>query len=217
MQLLIALILVVLAGLPALLLPSTFRAVAEGVLSREQETWVLLGGIAAGVAVHLVFRRNAGYRFLSTFQHELSHLIAAVLVGATPMSFRSGAGAGAVEYDIKGPLSRARQFMVSIAPYWFSPLILLPALICALSVRPNDLVRVPVLALASLALVMTLSQISPRQPDLKRHGTLVPIVSALWLWSAMVVVTLTVFDRWSLGATSGVFSRSWRLLWHAVA
>ena len=97
-ELLLAIALVAVVGLPAVLLPSTVARLATGLLDGDVRVWAVVGGLLIGAAAHFVLMKGRTYQFLSTFHHEVVHMIFAIALLAPPVAFNSGRGSGSFQH-----------------------------------------------------------------------------------------------------------------------
>lgn len=151
----------------------------------------LAGGLGVGIVLGFALRRLPRVSFLDTLQHELSHMVVALLLGAFPRSLSAEHGVGGnVRYELRGPLRGTRAFFIGIAPYWFSPLVLMAVVLSlVLPGRPGPPLGATA-CLLGISLALPLAQIHLQQPDLKRHGRVPSLVAALWLWGGLFAMTL---------------------------
>lgn len=202
-------LLVAAAGLPALLLLDRLELLALGVVNGHPRPVATAAGLALALLLFAVSSQLPGFRFASTLQHELSHLVAAVALGARPRRLEaSAAGGGRTEIELGGPLPRLRGFLVAIAPYWFSPL-LGTALSVAVSVSPNAWGRFGGAVVLGWALWAPLAQTSLDQPDLRRYGVVTPLVASLWLWAAAATCGLAVLSSGRFATVTSVYRSGW--------
>lgn len=214
MQLVVVVVLLVLIGLPALLLPTAVVDLLREALAGGSTARLVLAGGVIALAAWAGLRAAAWFRFFAAFQHETSHLIFALLMGGSPVGFRSWRGGGRLDYELGGAVTKARRFVIAIAPYWFSPLVLAPLVLIAILPRQSGLALVVLAATAVLALVLAVTQVDTRQPDLRLHGVTVSTLVALWLWAALVVVVLAVLEVGTLRVIPHLYSTAWSLSWH---
>ena len=132
MQYVFVALIVLALGLPALQLPTTLGALAADCVAREPRALWAAGGLVAGLLASLWLRRSARMRFLTTLLHELSHLAVGLLLGTSPRSLSAGEQAGLFQYELRGPVPKLRAFFITVAPYWFSPLLGRATRACAL-------------------------------------------------------------------------------------
>ena len=210
MQTLVSLFLVLLLGLPALLLPSVLLDLLALAKAANFRALWLLAGLLVAILFFLIGRNGARARFLRVLLHEHAHLMMALLLGTSPNSLSANEGAGLFRYQLRGPLPAVRVFFITLAPYWISPLLFLPFLLfLTLDPGPGP-VRGLLALLLGIALILPPGEIHPRQTDLKRYGLLPPILAALWLWAATVVVSLRIVHEGRLGATLEAYAAGWQ-------
>lgn len=163
---------------------------APGLAADAQLAWLGPGvGLGAGAAVLLAWR----VPFLLVLDHELAHLLAAVLCLRKPMGLRVGEETGLAEY------SRGRgSNLILLAPYGW------PWLawgLCGLLVVVQPAWRDPVVGAIGAALGFSAVRIGldlrPYQTDLQRVG-LVPAVVAVLAWGPLLFVIPALFatGRW---------------------
>ncbi len=206
---------VIFAGMPAVLAPATAGRLFSRALARHPEDLWVLGGALLGAIAYALARRTQRGRFVDTLQHELTHTMAALLLGASPTAVAAKTNEGVTSYRLSGPLAAVRSFLIGISPYWLSPIVLPPLLLAGL-VRPRGAWLGVVAAFVGVGLTAPLTQIDPRQSDLRRHVVVVAIAAALWLWTATTVVSLIVLRSasWLQGARAwpAAFARFAQLL-----
>lgn len=203
---------VLVVGAPALLLPETLRDLLRRSLSDHQPSaWLLFGLLMGFVANHLL-RRGQRFRFLKVWMHEHAHLMMALLLGTAPSSLSAGEESGLFRYRLGGFLPTARAFLITIAPYWISPLLFSPVLLLLIFDPSTNAVRFPLGILLGLALALPPGEIHPRQTDLKRYGLVLPIVAAGWLWAGTVTLSLWVVVGDSLRAAPRAYVATWELV-----
>lgn len=196
------------AGLPALRLLDRLELLGLGVINGHPRPLATAAGLGAGVVVFALAKRLPGFRFTTTLQHEMSHVVAALALGAFPRRLEASAdGNGRTEVELRGPVPRLRGFLVAIAPYWFSPL-LGTALSVAVSLAPGTWERFGGAVILGWALWAPLAQTDPRQPDLRRYGVVAPIAS-LWLWGAAAACGLTVLATGRLASVNALYRAGW--------
>jgi len=202
-------VLIAAVGLPAVELVGVGMRLIVGMLHVQGRNPWIFTGLVAGAITFLQLRQNPRIRFLDTLQHEMTHVIAALVVGASPKSVSAMRGSGITHFELGGPARWARQFLITIAPYCISPILVLPV---ALAWALPGYERIPLLLLAGLfgiALVLPVAQLSPRQPDLRRYGLVPPLVAALWIWAATLVCTIELLDAESLRAIPRAYETAW--------
>lgn len=188
----VTLVVVMLAGLPALgLVGAVDRAVVAAASGTSGPSW-LVGGAAAGAMAVLALRRHRRLRFALTLQHELAHAAAAVALGAAPCALQASPGAGRMQYQIDGPLRSTRMFLITVAPYWYSPLLVLPALILLAGPPGTAAPAAATGVVLGAALAAPLTQLGWGQPDLRRYLWVPAVAAAVWLWAATAAVALTL-------------------------
>lgn len=201
------------AGLPTLTsVGFGARFIAQLTNLNPTTTW-LGAGIVAGLATLFATRSIDKVIFLNNLQHELAHVAMALLLGALPRSLRADlVSGGEIQYQIRGPLRAPRMFLITLAPYVFSPLIVLPLLL-SLATQPRPGLWLGVLGwLLGVALGLPLAQLHPRQPDLKRYAVIPPVIAALWMWSTVAVITIPVTARASLAPVPQAYAAGWAIL-----
>lgn len=200
------------AGLPALLLLDRLELLAVGLLNGQPRALATLGGLSFGLVLFAGFAQLPGFRFANSLHHELSHLAAAVVLLAQPRRLEaSAAGLGRTEFELRGPLPRLRAFLVAIAPYWFSP-VLGTALSAAVSLSPNIWGRFAGAAVLGWALWSPLAQVSLRQSDLTRYGVVLPLAASLWLWAAAATCGLAVLASGKYASLGSIYRSGWATL-----
>lgn len=200
------------AGLPALRLLDRLELLGLGVLNGHSRPLATAAGLGVALLLFAVTSQLPGYRFAATLQHELSHLVAAMALGARPRRLEAtAAGTGRTEVELAGPLPRLRGFLVAIAPYWFSPL-LGTALSVAVSVTPSAWGRFAGALLLGWALWTPLGQTSLRQPDLRRYGVAAPLAASLWLWAAAATCGLAVLSSGRFASVGATYRSGWTAL-----
>ena len=210
MQTVVTAFVIALAGLPALLLPHVLDRLGLQVINGVGHGCWLGAGLVAGALVLVLVRHHASVRFLATLQHEITHASAALLLGGRPVSLAAYRGSGSTRVELRGPLVAPRAFLVTIAPYWFSPIVLVPV-VAALVLRSRDGLGLGVNACAlGLGLAVPVSQISPGQPDLRHYALVPPLVAAAWLWSALAVITMTVVSSGTVSTVPGLYVAGFR-------
>ena len=203
---------VLLLGLPAIFLPFTVQGLLRESLSGHVPSAWLLFGLLMGFMVYRLLQKGPRFRFFKVWMHEHAHLLMALILGTTPSSLSAGEESGLFRYRLSGPLPTAREFLISIAPYWFSPLLFSPLILLLIIESEASVVRFPLGILLGLALAMPPGEIHPRQTDLKRYGLVLPILAACWLWAATVSLSLLVVSNDSLG----MVPRTYNIAWHIV-
>lgn len=205
-------LLVLAAGLPALLLFDRLELLGLGLVNGQPRALAALGGLGFGLVLFTGFAQLPGFRFANSLHHELSHLAAAVVLLAQPQRLEaSAAGFGSTEIALRGPLPRLRGFLVAIAPYWFSP-VLGTALSAAVSLSPNIWGRFVGAAVLGWALWVLLAQVSLRQSDLTRYGVVLPLAASLWLWAAAAACGLAVLASGRYASLGSIYRTGWATL-----
>lgn len=90
-----------------------------------------------------------------------------------------------------------------------SLLLVPPLLSCGLGLERGVGWRCALSLLRGLGLVVSISQLSPRQTVLQRNGLLTATVASMWLWGAMLALLVTLLVQGSLDPPPG----SYRWLW----
>ncbi|MBZ5590538.1 MAG: hypothetical protein LAO05_18465 [Acidobacteriia bacterium] len=212
MQHVVAVLVIALAGLPALLLPRVLDRLGLQVLNGVGRGCWLAAGLACGVAAFALLRRNATVRFLETLQHEIAHAVAALLLGGRPVSLAAYRGIGSTRVELRGPLVATRSFLVTVAPYWFSPVVLVPVAAALVMPGRGGLWLGLTACALGIGLAVPVSQISLAQPDLRRYAVVPPLAAAAWLWSALAVITLTVVSTGAVRTVPGLYLAGWRMI-----
>lgn len=209
---LIVAVLIAAVGLPAIELIDAGSRLIVGMLHVQgRNPWIFMG-LVAGAVTFLQLRQNPRIRFLDTLQHELTHVVAALVLGASPKSVSAMRGSGLTHFELGGPARWSRHFLISIAPYCVSPVLVLPV---ALAWVLRDYERITLLLLAGLfgfALVLPVAQLNLRQSDLRRYGLVPPLVAALWVWAATLVCTLELLGAESMRAVPRAYETAWNHL-----
>jgi hypothetical protein len=148
--------------------------------------------------------------FFRTLEHELTHILVALLFFQPPHSLRVNAsGSGEAAYRGKG------NFLISLAPYYFSPAAIVTALlifIAAHSVKPI-LVGLVVTFLCR-HLVNAIGEIISGQYDLAEHG----YAFSLSAIAALLVLFDGTIASFALQGESGVgefYAKSWELAYQS--
>ena len=202
-------------GAPAVLFPATVSELVSGVIRGDEVSIQIFAGFAAAVGLHILFRKRSTYRFLCAHHHETAHLIFSILMFSAPKLFLSsqdGSGRFQVECP-QGLFAKTRQFLISIAPYWFSPLAIVPILSCFAGFPTSDAGRIAIISVAGISLVLPISQIHPRQPDFREFGFVPSVCASLWFWCAQTVVLLAMLSTWSIRDVPRLYLAAWEILW----
>lgn len=204
-------IVVFVMGMPALLLLPTTERFTREVLGGRQEALLLLVALTVGATMHLVFHRSKTYRFFSSYQHERAHLWFSVLMFSAPKdSFSSRESSSQYSHDgIRGPFTETRRFLISIAPHWFSPYLIIPLTFVALEPPASPPYRFTVQALIGFCLLLPLTQIGPKQTDLTKYGFLKSLAATMWLWGAQFVVMVEMMRANSVWVGGRVYENAW--------
>lgn len=145
--------------------------------------WQTLAAFAGGFFVwwllYLFFRTRDNYRFLETLDHELVHILFALLTGGNVKSANiSSLGSGSVEVERSNAL-------VSIAPYFLSlPLLVLPILYTGYGPKSAYIANLIAGWIVSYHILKTFDSLHPKQSDFA--ATTIPIAYILTLASLLV-------------------------------
>ncbi len=212
LEVLATFVIVVALGVPVLCAPLLAHDLGRLLAHAQVRTLCVLGGLVFGLAAPFALRRVAVAQWLGTLQHEIAHLCVALLLGASPKSLQVSHRGGEVQYTLSPDWHLPRRFLIAIAPYVWSPLLLVPAVL-ALLVPTLHGVGLALTALAlGCGLGLPLAQIHPRQTDLTQFGFLPPVLAALWLWSAQGVCLLLVLLHGSVRWLPGGVVAGWHAL-----
>lgn len=152
-----------------------------------------IGFGAMTVAWGLVLRRWGLFRFLAALDHELLHVIAAILTGGKVLNMSvTSLGEGTVVVDRPNRV-------ISVAPYWIS--LPLAAALVAASFAPAELFMpcAGVLgALSAYHLIRVATTCSPAQPDFRQTtypvGLMAVVLANLVLAGLVASVATLQFD-----------------------
>jgi len=212
LEVLATLAIVLVLGAPVLCAPLLVHELVRLVVREHLRALCVLGGLVLGLSLPFGLRRTAAVRWLDTLQHELAHLCFALLLGASPKSLQVSHRGGEVAYTMSAQWLLPRKFLITIAPYVWSPLLVVPV---ALAFLVPSLHGVG-LALTALALgcglALPLAQVHPRQTDLKRYGFWPAVAGARWLWSAQATGRVLLLLHGSLGWLPGGIASGWHAL-----
>ncbi|MCP4655578.1 MAG: hypothetical protein GY856_09190 [bacterium] len=206
---LIVAVLIAAVGLPALELVDVGTRLVVGTLHVQGRSPWIFTGLVAGAVTFLQLRQNPRIRFLDTLQHELTHVAAALVLGASPQSVSAMRGSGLTHFELGGPARWARQFLISIAPYCVSPVLLLPVTLAWALPGYERIVLLLVAGLFGFALVLPVAQLNLRQTDLRRYGLVPPLVAGLWVWAATFVCTIELLAAESIRAVPRAYETAW--------
>lgn len=123
----------------------------------------LVGIAVAAIFFRIILRRIS---FLTTFEHELTHNIWAVLTFNKPIGFH-------VEKDNGGyfQYSGSGNFLITLSPYFFQTFnMFLFLIIVFIQVKYYPLFLVLIGVAAGYHFISDISEASPRQPDLRVYG-----------------------------------------------
>ena len=168
-----------------------------GPLRRDLTHPLWLGmGLYAGLFV--VWIRKLG-GFWQTFEHELTHTLFALLFFQRIEGFTATAGKGG---QVQHSGRWGGNFVISLAPYFFPTLTLVPLGVLFLvppSIKPYVVGAVGFTL--AYHLFATIRDARPRQPDLTRHGLLFSytMIVLLNLICLGLVLTLTLSDTSAAG------------------
>jgi hypothetical protein len=116
----------------------------------------------------------AGWSYLETLEHELTHLLVGLFFLKIPVGIRVSAHAGGEVRQIG--LGSTGQTWIALAPYFF-PTVSLLVLIIAYFIRPETLSLLAVLGwTTAFHLVTNWGETSFRQPDLRKAGLISSIL-----------------------------------------
>jgi hypothetical protein len=192
-------------GVPAFVIPQISEKLVHIARAGSGAERAAVAGLVLGVVVQCAMRVSRRFEFDFTYQHERAHSTVARLLGARVLGFvASSTGNGKV---VRSGIRSAglRSFLVTIAPYVFSPIMWTPILIWL--ARPGDegwLWPLAAGTVAGFAIALAAGEFDLRQPDLRRHGRIVSALSALWIWAGIsVVVVASSIERslWGLPET----------------
>lgn len=171
---------IVLAGLPALMLPGAVLHLVQHALAGDPRSALVAAGlfIGAGACKGLV------PLFWRVLHHELAHAAAAVAVGVRPTSLHVSGSRGHVCFVQSGSGGWARQFLIAIAPHAISPLTVVLACLAVTMPSTDPAVRAVLAGLSGAAIAAPVLEIHPGQADLQRYGVWPATAAALWLWAA---------------------------------
>lgn len=213
MRLLLCLGLVVVAGFTTLGFPASFRLMLR-LLQHDPVAGLNVGiGVAAGAVVGILGRSVQGLRFLDTLCHELSHASWAFLAGGSVNSLHATAGSGGhTHFVLPATFRGLRSFLVTIAPYWFCPVLPIGvlALVALEPVRGDGLVLAG--GLFGFVLIQPLLQWHIAQPDLRAYGVVAPLAVAAWLWTAVLTAGLATVTTGNTRGLRTVYVASCRVV-----
>lgn len=122
----------------------------------------LLGACVGAVVAVATFRRD----FFRTLEHELTHILFAMLSFARPRALSVANGQGEAHYDGKGNI------FISLSPYFFPLAAAVCAALCLVVASPyQSVARVLTASLLGAHLVYAAWEMFQGQPDLHEHGT----------------------------------------------
>ena len=156
-------------------------------------THPLLLGMGVYAILFLVWIRKLR-GFWQTFVHELTHTLFALLFFQRIEGFKATAGGGG---EVQHSRRWGGNFVISLAPYFFPTLTVVPLILLFLVTPP---VRPYVVGAVGFTLayhlIATVRDAHPRQSDLTRHGLLFSyaMIVLLNLICLGLVLTLTLHD-----------------------
>jgi hypothetical protein len=202
---------VALLGMPALMAPTVWSRLASSALRGGEHSVSILVGFLIGGVGYVAIRRFPVITFLDCLQHELSHLGVALALGCSPSELSIRGDGGNVGYTMAGYLGRTRAFLISIAPYWLSPMLILPL---GLTFIPSASVFMPafISAIFGASLAAAVVQIDRRQPDLRKHGVVLPIIAALWLWTGLGAIECSIMMSGTVRVVPTMYRQSWNAI-----
>ena len=185
------------ATVALLALPAAIDALGESslwTLRGEECEWLLYGAGAYTLGWLLVFRHAFSGSYVSTFEHELTHAIFAWAtfhrVTGLKVTWKDG---GVCTYEGSG----GGNWLISIGPYWFPPLALLPAaLIPLLDPSARDTLQFLTGFAGVYHLTSTWRETHLKQPDLQETS---------WVFAGMFLPTanLLTYGALTLFVTRG--------------
>lgn len=134
----------------------------------------------------------------------------ATLVGGKPARMLVNGAAGNVTWSMRRrPSSSAREFLVQLAPYCFSPVSVIVAVVLLLVPNRNGALLLFAALCAGVDLTAPLLELDPRQGDLRRGGTVISMACSLWLWaSTVVLLVIELSNRATPSALMGAYVRA---------
>lgn len=131
-------------------------------LHDPQVRWFLFG-LSVGTVLWFVWIRKK--LFFIAFEHELTHLVVALLFFRSPKSFEAKEGSGQVQYE------KASNLIIALAPY-FLPTYSLFVLIVYVLASNNFKPYIAFLIGVSLAyhIFSNIKEFSFKQPDIQKSG-----------------------------------------------
>lgn len=167
-----------------------------------------------GVGVYLIsmiFIKPKKYQFLDTFFHELSHTIFAFLTGAKVNKFVVSIDSlssqnGYVEYQFKSSkvMDIVRSHLVSLAPYYFSPITAFLLVVYYISLPSNDDLFTNIPMLNGLLFLIgffymyhlraSISQAKPYQTDFNGVGYLYGIGFVIFTQGLFMLFMVTILS-----------------------
>jgi hypothetical protein len=204
-----AVVLVVLAGIPAILVGDVLTRLAQQLIAGRHHAILATSGIVCGAIVYRTLCRYSG-EFWSTTHHELAHACMVTLVGGAPKRLLVDGASGRVNWSLpKGPLAAGRSFLVQIAPYCVSPISVCVLLLLLVVPTRNNGVLLAASICAGVGLAAPILEVHLQQRDLRQAGIVTSIACSLWLWtSTFVVLLIALSSRTSAAAVADAYVRA---------
>lgn len=208
-------IVLLLMGLPSVLAFERLGAIVSTALDGHIRARGFLLALVLSSIAHLCLRHRESYRFLSTLQHEVAHLLVGLAVLVAPQRLTSSHSGGELAYQVRGPFAASRALLLSTAPYWFSPLYLVLPMTLLLRAPESLIVATGTSMPLALGGVLIFAQYHRRQVDLIQYGFLRTAALAAWASTGVLLALAVAVWSWRLQAVAGLYRHSWRhlLVW----
>jgi hypothetical protein len=211
MRFMVGLGIVVAIAFAALGAPVSWRLMVRLLEHDRMSAMHIVLGCAGGAAAGVLGRWVPGLRFLDTLCHELSHATWAFLVGGSVDSLHASANDGGHTRSVlPRSFQSLRAFLVTIAPYWFCPLIPL-VVVWLLAVEPlrGDALLASAAAFGFL-IVQPLLQWGVGQSDLRAYRFIAPIAVAGCLLTGVFTLGLGALAAGGSRGFQAVYVASFR-------
>jgi hypothetical protein len=173
-----------------------FYELIQRIIRSAARLQYMFGGMAAYGGVWFLFLRHRA-RFWWTFEHELTHVIFALLFGHEIRHFRASPDKGGSIHH----RGRSNNFLIALAPHFFPTLSVVPLLLLFIVVPwAVPYVEFAVGVTVLYHVISTFYEARPHQPDLKGPGLL---FSYTFIVLMNLVCLGTVLAMTGFGAEAG--------------